>query len=93
MKRKLNFPNEIEYVNIVITNCCFYRGGGKNSKRKPFRIRKFQNVHHRISKEKLEKYTDEQILNSYHGKIFLNGYPIWVTSTSSIKRKGNYALF
>ena len=73
---------EKDYINIVITNCAYHRGGSKA----PFRIRKFQNHHTVISKEDWENLTEKQLLNKCNGSRYKNGHIIYILNSSRIKK-------
>lgn len=72
-------------VLVKITNVCYYRGGGKGWNRKPFRVRKYQNIHWNISEEKWKTWSEERILMYLNGRMYQNGLPVWIMKNSRIK--------
>ena len=70
-------------IEIKITNCCYFRGGGKGWNRKPYRIRKYQNYGFTMNRQLAEKLTDKEILD----RVNRRHHNIWTMSTSKVKRK------
>lgn len=48
-----------EKIVVKFTNCCYFRGGGKV----PYRVRKFQNCHFYLLKDRVDQYTDQELIN------------------------------
>jgi len=74
-------------VIVTVTNCCYYRGGGKGWNRKPYRIRKYQNLDFFIDEEKWKTYTQKQLLDYINGRFYHHGSLVWVMTTSKVKLK------
>ena len=77
-------------VSITVSNCTYYRGGGKGWNSKPFRLRKFQNISWEVPIEMYNKLTEKELLEYLDGRMYVsngggNFSPVWVTSTSKIK--------
>lgn len=75
-----------EYINVVITNCAHYRGGGKGEKGTPHRMRKYQNHHTIVSKKDWETMSEKELLDRCHMNRYKNGSYVYIMSTSRMKK-------